>query len=432
MLLFQPIRNSFEYNQIFMFMKIGQTAIYIFIIILFVGCTSRGNRKRSSFVFNTTEETAVLPILPGEGEKIKVEQPLPRMKASELVESYKYIPLETKEESFMGYIRKVVFYEDRIYIRDVETNSVYIFDLTGKYINKVGKKGQAPGEFTTLLFGMVIDPFNNRLLVYDQGNRKMNYFTLDGDYLFSRNVPMILDGSFVFASPNCILVSNHKNIENGYLGEWDDYRIVQLDSTLQIAGGGYKYDDNVYAKCLFPIFPTSNVDILFQPMFTNDFYSVSPKGLKRRYSIDYSRFDNVIDTARINRMTDGGEIYDYMFATTYVEPQSVETKDFFWFKTYPQSDSKAFNTFYDKNSKRSISFRKMVYDVDFMFTYIESCYEDYFVGVVEPASLKSLREAYIENNMPGTPEVMQMIEKLKDDDNSVLVLFKPKPLKRYE
>lgn len=74
----------------------------------------------------------------------------------------------------------------------------------------------------------------------------------------------------------------------------------------------------------------------------------------------------------------------------------------------------------------------MVYDVDFMFNYIESCYEDYFVGVVEPASLKSLREAYIENNMPGTPEVMQMIEKLKDDDNSVLVLFKPKPLKRYE
>lgn len=413
-------------------MKVFQTAVYILIVSFLVGCAGEGNRKRSSFVFHTTEETSVLPILPGEGEKIKVEQPLPRIKASELVESYRYIPLETKEESLMGYIQKVIFYEDRIYVRDVETNSVYIFDLTGKFLNKIGKKGQAPGEFTDLLYGMLADPFNNRLLVYDQGNRKMNYFTLDGNYLFSRDVPMILDGSFTFLSPNRILVSNHKNVENGHLGEWDDYRIVQLDSTLQIAGGGYKYDENVHANCIFPVFPASNVDILFKPMFDNEFYSVSPEGLKRKYRIDYSRFDNVLDTARLNNLVDKREIFDYLFTATYTQPQSVETKDFFCFETYPQDGLKSFYTFYDKNSKRGISFRKMVYDVDFMFDYIGSCYEDYVVGVVDPPSLKSLYAAYKENNRPGTPEVMQMIEKLKDDDNSVLVLFKPKALKRYE
>ena len=37
-----------------------------------------------------------------------------------------------------------------------------------------------------------------------------------------------------------------------------------------------------------------------------------------------------------------------------------------------------------------------------------------------------------QGSVKGKKENMEMIEKMKDDDNSVLVLFKLKPLKRYE
>lgn len=406
--------------------------VYVLPIIIMIGCTNQGNRALNSFIFKTTDDISILPLLQDDGLTIKVEEPLLEIKASDLIESYTYIPLETRNESLMGYIRKIIFYKNKIYIRDVETKMVYIFDQSGRYLNKVGRKGDGPGEFSDLLYGMVIDPFTDRLLVYDQGKRKMNYFTLEGNYLFNRDVPMILDGNFVIMSSNRILVSNHKNIGNGHLGKWDDYRIIQLDSTLQIAGGGFGYDDNIHANYLSPVFPISHVDILYNPMFSNDFYSISPSGLKLKYRLDYTRFENVIDTSYVNKLDNAGDIFDYMESTTYVLPGSVETSSSFWFKTHSQSDSNEFYTYYDKKARRNISFRSVIQDVDFIYDYIKSCCGDYIVGVVDIPTLRALHDACKKKWVKGKKENMEMIEKLKDDDNSVLVLFKLKPLKRYE
>lgn len=406
--------------------------IYVLPIIILIGCTNQGNKPLNSFIFKMSEDALVLPLLQGNSSNIKIEEPLPGIKASDLVESYKYIPLETRSESLMGYIRKILFHNDRIYIRDVETNMVYIFNLSGKYLNKIGQRGDGPGEFSDLLYGMTIDPFTNQLLVYDQGKRKMNYFTLDGTYLFNRDVPMILDGNFSVMSPNRILASNHKNIGNEHLGKWNEYRIIQLDSTLQIAGGGFEYDDNVHANYLSPVFPMSNVELLYNPMFSNDFYSVSPTGISLKYSLNYTRFNNVIDTGYVNKLTNGGEIFDYMESTTYVLPESIETSNFFWFKTHAQNNSNEFYTYYDKNTKLNVSFRSVIQDIDFIYEYTKSCYGDYIIGIVDVPTLRALYDACKQGLVKGKKENMEMIEKLKDDDNSVLVLFKLKPLKRYE
>ena len=59
---------------------------------------------------------------------------------------------------------------------------VYIFDEPGKYLNKVGVRGNGPGEFSELLYGMAITPFTNRLSVYDQGKRKLNYSCVNATY----------------------------------------------------------------------------------------------------------------------------------------------------------------------------------------------------------------------------------------------------------
>ena len=406
--------------------------LYVLPIITMIGCTYKGNKALNSFTFKTADNASVLPLSQESGLKIKVEEPLPGIKASELVESYKYIPLETRNESLIGYIRKVWFYSDRIYVRDVETNMIYIFNQSGKYLNKIGQRGNGPGEFSDLLYGMTIDPFANRLLVYDQGKRKMNYFTLDGAYLFDRDVPMILDSNFSVMSPNRILVSNHKNIENDHLGKWDSYRIIQLDSLLQIAGGGYEYDDNVHARYLSPVFPPSGENILYNPMFSNDFYSVSSAGLNLKYSLDYSRFENVIDTGYVNKLNNAGDIFDYMESTTYVLPECIETSSFFWFKTHSQNNSNEFYTYYDKGSKLNVSFRKVIQDVDFIYDYTKAYCDDYIVGIVDVPTLRALYDACKKNLVKGKKKNMEMIEKMKDDDNSVLVLFKLKPLKRYE
>lgn len=131
-------------------------------------------------------------------------------------------------------------------------------------------------------------------------------------------------------------------------------------------------------------------------------------------------------------MSNSKEIMKYLFSSTYTLIKPVETSDFFCFRTYPQNYENVFYTYYDKQAKRHLSFRKIIPDIDFAFNYILSNCDDYMVAEVNVSTLKALEEACKEGLVKGKKENMEMIEKLKDDDNSVLVLFKLKPLKRYE
>lgn len=132
--------------------------LLLLFVILVTGCTSNGNKPLSTFVYNESDEVSILSLLKGKGTPIKVEEPMPVINTSDIIEDYRYIPLETTSQSLMGMIRKVEFYKDRIYIYDVETNMVYIYDKSGKFLRKIGQKGGGPGEFTTLLYGFMIDP----------------------------------------------------------------------------------------------------------------------------------------------------------------------------------------------------------------------------------------------------------------------------------
>lgn len=406
--------------------------LYGLFLLILSGCTSQGNKSQSDFVLETSEDVSKLPTSMDNGINIRVESPLPEIKASELIADYKYIPLETKSESFMGQLHDVIFYEDYIYVHDIEGNIICIFDKNGRYLNKVGIKGDGPGEFTTLLQEAVIDPFAKRLLVYDQGLRKILYFSLKGDYLFSRDIHLRIDGDIQVISPNQIIVYQPKCNHNVHLGEMDSYRIIMLDSLLRVSGYGHLYDDNVNSHYAPPVFPHTTEGVLYNPIYTTDFYSITSEGIDLKYHLDYSNFGNPLNPDKVAELDNGKKIIDYLFSTTYVLIDPVETTDFFLFRTYPQRDENIFYTYYDKQAKRHLSFRRIIPDIDFRFDYILSNCDDYIVGEVNVSTLKALAESCKQGLVKGKKENMEMIEKLKDDDNSVLVLFKLKPLKRYE
>ena len=406
--------------------------LYGLFLLRLLGCTSQGNKSQSDFVLETSVDVSKLPTSMENGINIRVESPLPEIKASELIADYKYIPLETGSESFMGQLHDVIFYDDYIYVHDIEANIICIFDKNGRYLNKVGIKGDGPGQFTTLLQDAAIDPFAKRMLVYDQGLRKILYFSLKGDYLFSRDMYLRMNGDFQVISPNQILVYHAKCRHNIHLGEMDSYRIIMLDSLLKVSGYGHLYDDNVNSRYSPPVFPHTSEGVLYNPIYTTDFYSITSEGIDLKYHLDYTNFGNPLNPDKVAELDDGRKIIDYLFSTTYVLIDPVETTDFFLFRTSSQRNENRFYTYYDKKAKRHLSFRKIIPDIDFAFDYILSNCDDYIVAEVNVSTLKALAESCKQGLIEGKKENMEMIEKLKDDDNSVLVLFKLKPLKRYE
>ncbi|MDR3095059.1 MAG: 6-bladed beta-propeller, partial [Bacteroidales bacterium] len=65
---------------------------------------------------------------------------------SEIASDVTYIPLETSPECLIGRIDKIISFDDKYYILDRQTESILVFDSTGKYLFKIAQIGNGPGE----------------------------------------------------------------------------------------------------------------------------------------------------------------------------------------------------------------------------------------------------------------------------------------------
>ena len=96
---------------------------------------------------------------------------------SAFVDTIEIIPLETTEENLIGEITRVIFDDDTYYVRStngMQNAKLFAFNDTGKYLKKIGKKGNGPGEYI-LFKDFSIDSNHNiiiadaqRILVYDK------------------------------------------------------------------------------------------------------------------------------------------------------------------------------------------------------------------------------------------------------------------------
>lgn len=74
--------------------------------------------------------------------------------------------------------------EGRIYIDDARNGRIQVFDRNGKYVKTIGRQGQGPGEFGVPTRLRVL-PRANRLYVRDIGTQRISIFNLLGNYLGS-------------------------------------------------------------------------------------------------------------------------------------------------------------------------------------------------------------------------------------------------------
>ncbi len=89
--------------------------------------------------------------------------------------------LEGREEYIFSDIRHIaVDDKERIYILNSKESSIRVFDKKGQYLKTVGRQGQGPGE---LYFPASIDVNRDVLFVNQTANRRMTFFSLEGELL---------------------------------------------------------------------------------------------------------------------------------------------------------------------------------------------------------------------------------------------------------
>lgn len=74
-----------------------------------------------------------------------------------------YIPLETKKESLIKEIKKIVVEKNKIFILS-DGKSILIFDIKGNFIGKVNRNGRGPQEYTNIV-SFLVDPVSENICI---------------------------------------------------------------------------------------------------------------------------------------------------------------------------------------------------------------------------------------------------------------------------
>lgn len=408
-------------------MKTTQLFILLF-IALFSGC-QYVNDKSSDFYDISTDSLTILPEKDAYAETIIVSDNVKdKVSASEIIEDFYYLPLETTDESLFGYSTELAFYDNKIYVFDYfTTNRLTIFDKNGYFLKSLGNKGGAEFEFL-LPVSFAIDKIKKQIVIYDNQKRKWMSFTPDGDYIQSRNVNFRMAGSFQILPNGEYVSSLHKGNKNVHLGKYADYKLLYTDTVGRIVKAAYNFPESECTMVIDESLSWLNDELLYYPLYHNKIYTVNDSVVNLRYKFDYSDF-TPIDEYKLSTFEKYEDFKEYLSSHTYMN-SFTENNTHLCFLTYDKNGNR-FISFYDKRSKKILSFSFLYFDTDFAFEYENGVYAygDYFVALLQPATLKALQK-HIETttHYAAKPENKQLFAELKDDDNMVLVFFKIKTL----
>ena len=122
-------------------MKLKIFDIICITITFLIGCIN--NNQMNKIIVNDSLFTKIM-IEPANCKEDILE--------SELFDSVFIVPLETKNSCFLGKIDKIEIFNNKIYVLDQEISCcLFVFDLNGKFLFKVGQKGRGPGEYQCVL-----------------------------------------------------------------------------------------------------------------------------------------------------------------------------------------------------------------------------------------------------------------------------------------
>ena len=232
-----------------------------------LGC--RHKEKVSVFVANDMKDSCLVSSLSN------------TLDMNSYVDSLSFISLDDSDaNSFIKDINKCIIKNDRIYILDFfGTESVKVFDLSGKFLFMVGAKGGGPGEFfRTFDF----DVNDNGIYLLDVRNRKIIEYALDNSFREEYRYDGKLSGI------NSFFVTNQSNFVLGMDKEiYDDAKVLLVNQELEIIQHILPFNEkDTQGQLKIGSFRRCGDNIVFYYPVSDDIYLFEKSGeLGKKYSI---------------------------------------------------------------------------------------------------------------------------------------------------
>jgi len=326
-----------------------------------------------------------------------------------------YIPLETTERCLIGDITKIMFHNNYFYIADfIYSKAVYVFDLDGKFVNRIGIYGKGPGE--------VIEPRDfdldeeGNIYLYDNMSKKIVLYSVKGEVLKVFDVP-IRFMEFSFIKEGEVFFRNNIGEDKlpltlGLIDLNKNIYYVNLESRKV-------FDDSSIINYSRHYFFRSNSTVFYNQRFTGNIYSLMQDGtITRTISIIGCNFP---DESFVSKLTDDRVLWEN--PSIIWDIRDIYENNGMTTLMISKGYFEEIRVLYSNKSEVSFSYRELDKRIYLGNGYIRGVADDCFISIIESSDYNAPNwsDRIKQLDLPASEK--QKLGKLSEGSNPTLVLF---------
>lgn len=335
---------------------------------------------------------------------------------NELASDIRYVPLETTDDCLMNNEFYIMQYTGE----DIITSGIFHFDKNGKFLNKIGSKGQGPEEYLQGLFAF--GDWKNKLL-YVQNWTTLTCYGFDGTFVRSVPTPQLNMGAAGLFDENHILYSN----DIYYVDKANPIQLYMVDSQngkTVSKWRGHLEENKKYGMILTSRDFMYNYDnsLFYKPALENVIFKIlSPKKRQLVYKFDCSGKDIDVSADEVDPKK------RFQFLSVYWAKETAQ----YLFVNYGMKNISRLGI-YDKEKKTftNVTIKDNLaggYDIHPAWTSDDNhLLMVYYAGGL----LQDKEKRYSTGLLPERKkELDELLKNIKEDDNPVVILVTLKPKK---
>lgn len=260
--------------------KLVMKNFFIISCLLLISCNRQVPKEISVYEEAAIEDSSVVRIAIENLDRNKV------LKCSEVFDSIRFVRLETTDSSLIGRIKKIVATNDYFFILDASTaKTVFVFDKTGKFLNRIGTNGNGPEEYN-VPDDIVYDRYNDELLVWCNNHKAIMRFKPDGTFVENIKVDWWADVISIVSKDIYLLYLNNTRQKDGKPNEHNILVINQNGEIVNRLLPYNEHDERFNPPCEND-FSFYGDTVLFSPYYGNRIYQINANELQIKYCVDF-------------------------------------------------------------------------------------------------------------------------------------------------
>jgi hypothetical protein len=336
----------------------------------------------------------------------------------ENIKNARFVKLETTEKCLIGEVKHIKVTENRIFILDSSTaKALFVFDYEGKFLFKVGSRGQGPGEYYSI-DDFFIDEAKQQIIIYDGDMRNLYHYDWRGVFVNKHSFSDLWPNACCPLDSGCYALDFTKKASGR-----NKFYLSLLD---QDNNSYFKYkpldaDHDYTNKSHIAFYPGLDKKVFYTPTRCDTIFLISHSGIESGYAID---FGSRKLPANFDKKTAKSEQAEKLLHSQYCYGVNDVSETDKWLVFEYSYGMQGLNFIYNKETRES-------YSGILFYPSPKTSYKNFFIGTYETYSLEGLvdipEEAAVKWEKALGSKNWDIMKNLDIDDNPLVVFYEIAP-----